>query len=51
MTALLNRIHARVGDLWWYSAMIFLAWRKTCRYRIQLTNYDIICREIENKQF
>jgi len=28
MTALLNRIHARVGDLWWYSAMIFV----TCRF-------------------
>lgn len=27
MKALLNRIHARVGDLWWYSAMIFLACR------------------------
>jgi len=27
MTALLNRIHARVGDLWWYSAMIFVACR------------------------
>jgi len=27
MKALLNRIHARVGDLWWYSAMIFIACR------------------------
>lgn len=27
MKDLLNRIHARVGDLWWYSAMIFLACR------------------------
>ena len=27
MKALLNRIHERVGDLWWYSAMIFLACR------------------------
>ena len=27
MKALLSRIHARVGDLWWYSAMIFLACR------------------------
>ncbi len=27
MKSLLNRIHARVGDLWWYSAMIFLACR------------------------
>lgn len=27
MKAFLNRIHARVGDLWWYSAMIFLACR------------------------
>lgn len=27
MKALLDRIHARVGDLWWYSAMIFLACR------------------------
>ena len=27
MKALLDRLHARVGDLWWYSAMIFLACR------------------------
>jgi len=27
MTALLNRIHTRVGDLWWYSAMILIACR------------------------
>lgn len=27
MTAFLNRIHARVGDLWWYSAMLFIACR------------------------
>lgn len=27
MKALLDRIHAHVGDLWWYSAMIFLACR------------------------
>lgn len=27
MNQLLSRIHARVGDLWWYSAMIFLACR------------------------
>jgi len=24
MTTLLNRIHTRVGDFWWYSAMIFI---------------------------
>lgn len=27
MKALLDRIHARVGDLWWYSLMIFVACR------------------------
>lgn len=27
MKALLNRLHARIGDLWWYSAMIFIACR------------------------
>jgi len=27
MKSLLNRIHARVGDLWWYSAMLFIACR------------------------
>lgn len=27
MTNFLDRLHARVGDLWWYSAMIFLACR------------------------
>jgi O-antigen/teichoic acid export membrane protein len=27
MSNLLSRIHTRVGDLWWYSAMIFIACR------------------------
>ena len=27
MKDFLNRLHARVGDLWWYSAMIFIACR------------------------
>lgn len=27
MKDFLNRLHARVGDLWWYSAMIFVACR------------------------
>jgi len=27
MKSFLTRLHARVGDLWWYSAMIFLACR------------------------
>lgn len=27
MQTFLNRLHARVGDLWWYSAMIFIACR------------------------
>ena len=27
MKSILDHIHARVGDLWWYSAMIFLACR------------------------
>lgn len=27
MQTFLNRLHARVGDLWWYSAMIFVACR------------------------
>jgi len=27
MRQLLSKLHARVGDLWWYSAMIFIACR------------------------
>ena len=27
MTALLNKLHARLGDFWWYSLMIFMAAR------------------------
>ena len=27
MKSLLNRLHARLGDLWWYSLMIFIACR------------------------
>ena len=27
MTALLNRLHAKLGDFWWYSLMLFVACR------------------------
>ena len=27
MSALFNKLHARLGDLWWYSLMIFVACR------------------------
>ena len=27
MKDLLNRIHARLGDFWWYSLMLFVACR------------------------
>ena len=27
MTALLNRLHAKLGDFWWYSLMLFCAAR------------------------
>jgi len=34
MTALLNKLHARMGDFWWYSLMIFMAARAADRLNI-----------------
>ena len=40
MTALLQRLHARLGDFWWYSLMLFVACRAADVWNFSLATQD-----------